>query len=355
MKHLVMLGAGHAHLHLLSTLAAQPLAGVQITLVAPYQQPLYVGMLPGFVAGHHTVQDCVIPLERFANNPAVTWLQRHAVNLDAVARTVTLDDGSTHTFDVLSINPGPMLDKQKTEQMMPGAREHALFALPLEPFGALWPKVLELARQKPLRFAVIGGGATGFELACAVAHRLPASSVTLLSGDAAVGTNYPAAVQSMMLQALKARAITVIQERVVGIGAGEVTLASGARLASDVPIIATGAQAPEWLGNSGLALDTQGFVAVDVYQRSVSHPQVFVAGDGDTRVDLNLSLIKNLRAVLAGIEPSPCAPQAKTLNFLACGNQRAIASWGNWSAQGRWVVWLKDWSDRRFIKAYSRG
>lgn len=355
MKHLVMLGAGHAHLHLLSTLAAQPLASVQITLVAPYPQPLVAGMVPGFVAGYHTLQDCVIPIESFAKNPAVTWVQRHTVGLDVMAGTVTLDNGSTLAYDVLSINRGPVLDKQKTEQMMPGAREHALFALPLEPLGALWPKVLELAQQKPLRFAVIGGGATGFELACAVAHRLPASSVTLLSGDAAVGANYPAAVQSMMLQALKARAITVIQERVVGIGAGEVTLASGARLACDVPIIAISAQAPEWLGSSGLALDTQGFVAVDAFLRSTSHPQVFTAGDMATRVDPNLALIKNLRAVLAGIQPSPCAAQARPLNFLSCGNHCAIVSWGNWSAQGQWVGWLKDWTDRRFIKSYRVG
>jgi NADH dehydrogenase FAD-containing subunit len=65
-------------------------------------------------------------------------------------------------------------------------------------------------------------------------------------------------------------------------------------------------------------------------------------------------LAKNLRAVLAGIEPSPYTPQAKTLNLLSCGNRQAIASWGNWTAQGRWVWWLKDWIDRGFIRRYSK-
>jgi NADH dehydrogenase FAD-containing subunit len=159
--------------------------------------------------------------------------------------------------------------------------------------------------------------------------------------------------------------ITVIQQRVVGVTAGEVTLASGARLACDVPIIAIGAQGPAWLKDSGLAVDTEGFVAVDATQRSTSHPQVFVASDVATRVDLtlprneidamrtNLSLVKNLRAVLASIEPSPCTPTAKTLNLLSCGNRRAIVSWGKWSAQGRWVCWLKDWLDRSVIKKYN--
>jgi len=366
MKHLVMLGAGHAHVHMLSTLAAQPLAGVQITLVAPYPRQLYSGMVPGFVAGHYALDDCVIPLAPFLKGAAVTWLPRSATGLDATQRTVTLDDGSTLAYDVLSINSGPVQDRLKIEHMMPGAREHALFVRPIEPFGVLWPQVVALAQQKPLRFAIIGGGAAGFELSCAVAHRLPGSSVTLLSGDAPVGANYPAKVQAMVTQALKDRAITVIQERAAGLAAGELTLASGARLACDVPIIAIGSQAPTWLQHSGLALDPEGFVAVDSFQRATSHPQVFAAGDVATRIDLDLPrsgvvavragppLANNLRAVLAGIEPSPYTPQNKTLNLLSCGNRRAIASWGDWSAQGRWVWWLKDRIDRGFIRKYTR-
>jgi len=323
-------------------------------------------MAPGFVAGHYALQDCVIPLQPFLQNTSVTWLQHSATALDANARTVTLDDGSTHTYDILSIHSSPMLNRQEIEEAMPGAREHALFVYPLEPFSARWPEVVALGQKKPLRVAIIGGAATGFELACAVAHRLPSSSVTLLTGDAPVGAGYPDAVQRMIRQALKDRLITVIQERVVGMVAGEVALASGARLACDVPIIAIGAQDPAWLQDSGLALDTKGFVAVDALQRATSHPQVFAASDAATRMDLNLPrsdvdaartgpfLAKNLRAVLAGMEPSLYTPQAKPVNFLSCGNRRAMASWGKWSTQGRWVWWLKNWIDRRFINNHRR-
>jgi NADH dehydrogenase FAD-containing subunit len=38
--------------------------------------------------------------------------------------------------------------------------------------------------------------------------------------------------------------------------------------------------------------------------------------------------------------------------LLSCGNRTAIASWGNFSAQGRWVWWLKNWIDRRFIARF---
>lgn len=365
MKHLVMLGAGHAHVHMLSTLAAQPLSGVQITLVAPYPRQLYSGMVPGFVAGHYALEDCVINLAPLLANSKVQWLQCSAVGLDADTRSLTLDDGSLLAFDLLSVNTGAVQDRQKIEQMMPGAREQALFVRPIEAFGALWPQVVELARNKAMRVAVIGGGAAGIELACAVAHRLHGASVTLLAGDAPVGANYSDKVQARIVRALKERRISVIQERAIGISATEVTLGNSDQLACDVPIMAIGAHAPAWLQGSALALDEDGFIAVDAFQRSTSHPEVFAAGDVSSRVDrpvarsgvyavrAGVPLAANLRAVLAGEAPKPYIPQAKTLNLLACGEKYAIASWGGWSAEGKWVWWLKDRIDRGFIQKYS--
>ena len=365
MKHLLMLGASHAHIHLLSTLAKAPLTEVRITLLAPYPRQLCSGVMPSFVAGHYTLDDCAILLEPLLQNTDITWVHGHAAALNVQKKILTLEDGSTHAFDVLSINTSPVQDRTRIEQLMPGAREHALFARPLESFAALWPKVVELGQKKPLRVAIIGGGAAGFELACAVAHRLPNAAVTLLSGNTPIGANYPTKVQALMTRALRVRGITMIQERAVALAAGEVALSGGARLACDVPLIAVGAQAPAWLQASGLALDAQGFVAVDACQRSTSHPQIFAAGDVATRVDLSLPrsgvyavsaeppLARNLRAVLAGIDPSPYLPQHTTLNLLSCGNRRAIASWGQWSAQGLWAWWLKNWIDRSFIKKYS--
>ena len=366
MKHLVMIGAGHAHIHMLSTLAAQPLAGVQVTLVAPFARQLYSGMVPGFVAGRYTLEDCVIALAPLLANSGIEWLRRSVVGLDAGARMLALDDGSTLGFDLLSVNSGPVQDRQKIEQRMPGSREHALFVRPIEALGALWPQVVELAQSRTLQVVVIGGGAAGIELAMAIKQRLQGASVTLLAGDVPVGANYPAKVQARVRKALKDRQITVLQECAVGIAAGEVSLASGSQLACDVPVMATGAQAPAWLQGSGLALDPEGFIAVDASQRSCSHPQVFAAGDVSTRSDRTLArsgvyavragppLAGNLRAVLAGIEPSPYTPQDKTLNLLSCGDGHAIASWGDWSAEGRWVGWLKDRIDRGFVRRYSK-
>lgn len=364
-RTLVLLGAGHAHVHVLSYLAAHPLIGVQVVLVAPHPRQMYSGMVPGFVAGHYTLDDCVIPLEPLVRRAGVRWLQRSVKGLDANHSQVTLDDGSTLPYDWISVNTGPTQNREKINAGMPGAREHGLFVRPIEAFGTLWPQVAQMGTARALRIAVIGGGAAGLELAFAARHRLSTAAVTLICGSTGPGSNYPAPVQQRLLAALKARHITVLLDMAVGVRATEVQLSSGASLACDVPLIATGAQAPVWLADSGLALDEDGFLAVDSCQRSPSHPQVFAAGDVCSRTDMALArsgvyavragpaLAHNLAAVCAGQAAKPHLPPQTTLNLISCGERYAIASWGRYSAQGRWVWWLKNQIDRRFLARYS--
>jgi pyridine nucleotide-disulfide oxidoreductase family protein len=363
-RRLLLLGAGHAHVQVLAQMAHSPWAGAQVTLVAPYDRQLYSGMVPGFVAGHYALEDCVIPLEPLVRRSGIRWLQRGVRALDAGTQTVTLDDGSSLPYDWLSINTGPVQNRARTEQAMPGARAHGLFIRPIEAFGQHWPQVVALAQTKPLRIAVIGAGAAGIELAMAVRQRLPQSAVTLLCGETPLGAGYAPGVQMRIKSALTRRKITLLPCNAVGIRPGEVMLSSSATLACDVPIIATGAQAPAWLQPSGLALDPQGFVAVDACQRSTSHPQVFAAGDVSARSDRTLArsgvyavragpaLAMNLAATIAGQALTAHQPPDSTLNLISCGDRYAIANWGKYSAEGRWVWWLKDWIDRRFLSRY---
>jgi selenide,water dikinase len=54
---------------------------------------------------------------------------------------------------------------------------------------------------------------------------------------------------------------------------------SGATVPFDVLLWVTDASAPAWLKESGLATDAKGFVSVNERLQSVSHPNVFAAGD----------------------------------------------------------------------------
>jgi pyridine nucleotide-disulfide oxidoreductase family protein len=371
MRHLVLLGAGHAHLHLLHRLAQDRPANLAITLVTPHPRQLYSGMVPGFVAGHYTLDECMIPLDGLLARCGARHVQGSAAGLDADARTVALASGGTLRYDWLSLNTGPVMDREKIEARMPGARAHALFVRPIEAFGQRWPRVAARARQQQIHLAVVGAGAAGLELAMAAAHALggpssaPGSRVTLVTGGQAPGASYPAGVQRRIARALQRLRIEVLPDACVGLDADGVTLDNGRRLACDVPLLALGAQAPAWLAGSGLALDPDGFVAVNAFQQSTSHPAVFAAGDVASRVDAPHArsgvhavragppLLANLRAAWQGQPLRPYPPPQRTLNLLSCGGRHAIAAWGGLSVEGAWVWRWKDRIDRRFVASYA--
>jgi pyridine nucleotide-disulfide oxidoreductase family protein len=371
-KRLVLLGGGHAHLHVLQDFARQPLAGTELLLITPFARQVYSGMVPGVVAGHYAPDASAIALQPLATAARARWVEASAVGLDAAARCVQLSDGRVAEYDLLSIDTGGVMDRDR----LPGAREQGLFVRPMESFLRLLPAFIELAQRRVLDVVVLGGGAAGVELALALQHRLglelPGATrgaervrMTLLTGGGEVLTAYPAGVQRRAIRVLAARGIALVKDSCVALQAGTAQLQGGARLACDAALIATGAEAPSWLGDSGLALDAQGFVQTGATQQSSSHAEVFAVGDVASRIDAPHArsgvyavragppLALNLRHWLGGGELQAHRPQKRTLNLLACGDKQAIASWGSWSAQGAWAWWWKDRIDRGFVRRFS--
>lgn len=369
MKRLVLLGGGHAHLHVLQALAREPLAGAQAVLITPHGHLSYSGMVPGVVAGHYAPEQARIPLAPLCAAAHVTLVQGQAVALDAAQRLVTLSDGRVAEYDVLSLDVGGAQDREA----LPGAREHALFVRPIETLVSVLDRLREQASRRPLDVVVVGAGAAGFELALALAWGLAhltrpgegSSRVALVTGGTQPLAGYPTAVVAQGLKALARHKVTLFREASVAVEAGALVLASGARLACDVPVIATGVGPPAWLGASGLALDERGFVSTGPTLQSTSHPEVLAAGDVASRWDAphprsgvhavraGPPLALNLRRFIGAGELQPYKPQPRTLNLLSCGERRAIMAWGDWVAEGRWAWWWKDRIDRAFIRRFT--
>ena len=144
---------------------------------------------------------------------------------------------------------------------------------------------------------------------------------------------------------------------------GPVVIAGASHQAFDLVLLATGAAPFAWLRESGLGTDARGFVLVDQALRSLSHPEVFAAGDCATLRDApepksgvfsvrqGEALTENLRRTVTRDALKPHEPQARALQLISCGSRYAIAERGDWSAEGAWVWRWKDWIDRRWMRS----
>ena len=345
MKRVLLIGAGHAHLVVLRSLAQKPLYGARITLVSPNPKQVYSGMLPGILAGHYRRAEAEIDVAALAERGYVEFEHGAVERLDAERRLALLKDGRSLGYDLASLNVGSMVDSA-----IPGA-EHALAVKPYDEFLAR----LRLAE----RVAVAGAGAAGAELAMALRHR--GAQVTLYSEHPAISPKLAA----RLLRQLRKRKIDFRPGMpVTAIEPGPVVIAGQARQEFDLVLLATGAAALPWLRESGLATDERGFVLVHATLQSLSHPEVFALGDCATLCDSphpksgvyavrhGEALSENLRRLFATTALEPYVPQEKALLLLSCGARYAIAQRGGWSAQGRWVWWWKDRIDRRWVASF---
>ena len=363
-QRLILAGGGHAQLSVLTALARKS-SNIEAVLVTPNTHQIYSGMLPGWMAGHYKKEDCCIDLRPLADAARVRLVLAHMIGINANHQCVELSDGSRLEYDALSINAGSEIDTSWLEV----AGEILLPVKPLDNFVQRWPKILAAALQQDnYQLVVVGGGAAGVELAFAaqyafIKQRCKHASVALVASQHGILPGHSAGVKTRARTLLQQRGITLLQAQAVGTAEG-ITLSSGESLRADCIIAATGARPLAWLRNTDLKLDEQGYILVDAQQRSLSHSNVFAAGDVCLRQDIRLVrsgvhavfagpvLAHNLLASIHGQKLRSYRPRKRSLYLLATGPRHAIASWGAVSLQGHWVWRWKNWIDRGFMRKY---
>src|SRR5262245_55623155 len=105
-RNLVLVGGGHAHVHVLKNFGMRPVPGTRLTLVTRDVETPYSGMVPGFVAGHYGYEECHIDLHRLARFAGARLIHDQAVGIDRDARRVLLKQSAPVSYDVLSIDIG---------------------------------------------------------------------------------------------------------------------------------------------------------------------------------------------------------------------------------------------------------
>ena len=374
-KRLVLLGGGHAHVFVLRAFGVKPVPGVEITLIAKEMEAPYSGMLPGFVAGHYRLDECLIDLERLGAFAKARVLEAAATGIDRVNRQVFIKGRDPIPYDVLSIDVGITPDIEGIK----GATRHALAVKPVSEFAPKWQDLEKRAARPegPRHIVAVGGGAAGLELILAARHRFQQIAAgkdftfSLVTGGRILPTHSIRARRIARVALQEANVRLIERTTVVEIAEDHVRLASGTTLPCDAAIVSTRAKAPPWLASTGLARDSGGYLALRVffYVRATmeiyTDEDIFAAGDCATVIEhprpkagvfavrQGPVLADHLRRQLELRLLDPFVPQRHFLTLLSLGQKSAIADRNGWAAAGRWAWTWKDWIDRRFMARFA--
>jgi selenide,water dikinase len=365
-RRLVLVGGGHAHLHVLRELARRPVPDVETLVVAPGEQ--YAGaMVPGFLQGRYDAEDMRFDLAGLAHHAGARLIHGAVERVDAARRVVVLPQGDELPFDVCSLDVG--CDPAGTDT--PGVARHAVAVRPAAMALELRARFDALIGEgRPIAVVVVGAGATGVEVALALHHRLRASAadghVALVEQGTEVLAAFEPPMRRLATDVLRARAIPLaLGGRVVSVGAGSVTLHNGASLPADLVVWAAGTAAPALIARSQLAQDERGYLLVDRSLRAVDGAPVWGAGcciavkdvpaasrGGGYAVREPPALDRSLRAALGLGRPGRYRPQRSSLALLDTAGGWALMRWKGIYRHSRWAWHLKDMIDRRFVRRY---
>ncbi len=376
LKDLVLVGGGHAHVTVLKKFGMQPIPGVRVTLICRDLQAPYSGMLPGYIAGHYSFDEAHIdlgPLSRFAG---ARFYHDEVIGLDTSKKRLICKNRPSVAYDVMSINIGSAPNTSVIE----GASNNVTAVKPIDGFVRYWAHLCERVMQQTgkVRIGIVGAGAGGVELTLAVQYRLQLLLANnnkrntylefhlFTDGNDILVTHNPK-VRAKFRRVLDERDIhTHINHKVIKVQKGALHCANGENYELDEILWVTMASAQTWLREAGLEVNEQGFVKVDDCLESISHADIFVAGDvadvvnharpksGVFAVRQGPPLSLNLRRRLLGKTLKAFTPQKDFLSLISTGNKYAIASRSWWAFEGRWVWQWKDWIDRRFMDKFNR-
>ncbi|WP_330233365.1 FAD-dependent oxidoreductase [Nocardia sp. NBC_00508] len=206
-------------------------------------------------------------LRELLERKGVHFAHAVATDIDTTGKRVVLDAAPALDYDTLVYALGSVADAER----VPGVAAHAYSIATQEDM-----KRLVIPRGT---VAVVGAGATGIELAAELAESHPDSRVLLL-GSEEPGAWLSSRARTHIRRTLERLGVEIRSDvKVIEVTAAGMRLADGSLVEAAATVWTTGFRVPDLAARSGLAVDSDGSVLTDATLRSLSHPDVYAAGD----------------------------------------------------------------------------
>lgn len=284
MKHYVIIGNGVAATGCVEGIRRTDRDG-QITIVSAESHPVYCRPLISYYLEGKTDLSRMKyrPTDFYRTNDCVVRYGCRAERLDATAKTVTLDDGTTLPYDAVCVATG----SSPFVPPMPG-----LDAVPQQ-FGFLTlddALALERALTPETRVLIVGAGLIGLKCAEGIRDRVRSVTVCDLA-DRVLSSILDADGAAMVQRHLESHGLSfLLGDSVARFEPQIAHMKSGASVPFDVLVLAVGVRA-----NVGLVRDAGGAcgrgITIDAQMRTTL-PDVYAAGDCTESVDATDGKVK---------------------------------------------------------------
>ena len=371
MRELVLIGTGHAHIHIFPDFAADPPPNTRVTVIADTPIATYSGMVPGFVAGEYRREQLEIDARPLAKMIDARVIVAKAKRIDAANKSITLDNGESVPYDIASFNIGSTVAGIDT----PGVREFSLPTRPIELLVRGIDSLVERAQHHtgtdPFRVIVVGAGAGGVEIAFTLEDRLSRETevpfvVILLDGGPRILRSFPEPLAHHVKRLGKGRRVEIrCNAPVKEAAADHITLEDGEVVSCGALIWVTGAISPSLFRDSDLATDDRGFLLIRSTLQAKDHDDIFATGDCATLIDYPQTpkagvyavrqgpyIAHNLRAALTGKPLKSYVPQGDFLLLMNLGKGYAMGTKWGLRFRGKWVRRWKNHLDVRFMERF---
>lgn len=370
----VILGAGFGGIETYAALRRAKHSNLQVTLINKTNYFLFTPLLHEVATGglgHHNVVEAV---REIIGRDSASFLQAEIGEIDMEQRVVHTSMRDV-PYDSLVIATGATT----AFYGIPGAEQHGFVLKNLQDALRLRNHVIDLfeqanmrtpaERKKMLSFAVVGGGATGVEIATELADlfndtfrtfyandfKRKEVSLTLVSADAEVLMPFHPNIRKKALRVLMREGITVkLKMQVKEVTADGLTFADGSTLSAETVVWAAGVT-PMLTPPQGMVCDKSRRLIVDKYLRAEGHENVFSLGDAacfpsaDGRPLPMLAQVAVRQGpvvaqnILNTIDKTPLVPFSFKMRgqLVSLGRMQAAAQFGPFHFSGpiAWFIW----------------
>lgn len=363
MKRLLLAGGGHGHINVLKKLTRPPLQNIRITLITDFEKQYYSGMLPGFIEGIYTEEEICFNVRQLCEKAKVEYVEEKIIEIDGIHKKA-ITDRNEYDFDYISMNLGA-----SSKEIFEIDSSSMTYVKPIASIVDLVKKIEvkykeiqnDPQAEKTVRVGIIGSGASGIEIALALASRYPSMCIEIIGRKKNILEKFNESTREKSSLIMQKRGINIRNgEEVIDL-TREGLITDTSHRNYDFYIISN--------GYTGLSIRFLGY--------EVTEENYLMVGDDLRANEFSIAMgdmisLKNDERVLkAGVFAIRQAPilfdnllkmlkeekDLRTyravhnyLQIISTGSKTAVLNYGKYSLQGR-IAWLiKDYIDRAYMK-----